>query len=199
MSRALILLPLSALSACSSSNPEQRRRAGLDGDRFRRRAAHRRRRPARIRERRVHRRRHASTQVGSGGDVQAPAGRARGSDRQDRHARDHRHAHAPGQHARGARRPVCSARRTYGVGAAMSLGQDTGDCRSRCGTRRSPTPRGFAPPDAASRRRSPGRTDAPYWITDRSGGPQGGAGAGRAGKSTSSRSGSTIATASTRS
>ena len=54
----------------------------------------------------------------------------------------------------------------FGVGAVMSLGQDTGDVAFQVrGRRPSRMPRGFAPRDAASPMPEPGRTEAPYWIT----------------------------------
>ena len=51
------------------------------------------------------------TQVGRGRAGAGSCGRAaRGPARQDGHARDHRHAHAPGNESRDARSTSCSAR-----------------------------------------------------------------------------------------
>ena len=140
------------------------------------------------------------TQVGTARAGEGAGGRgSRGSDRQDRDAGDHRHAHAP--RAQRARRSSisCSATRTTASPPTLSLGQDAGDVPFQV--------RGETIPNAA-RYRTAGRGHH-----DAGAGPNRQSRTGSRpkpkpgrrcrswppGRSTSSRSGSTTATASTRS
>ena len=101
---------------------------------------------------------------GRSGARRRPA-RARQPDRQDRHAGDRGHAHAPLPSERRALEDSCTGKAYFGVAAVMSLGQDTGDLpfqvrdESIPGAARLRTAgRGITMPE-------PGRSDVPYWIS----------------------------------
>ena len=165
MSRALILLAALVVSACSSSSPEQVAQAPgstatvfdgarvivgngqtienatfvVDGNRL--------------------------TQVGRAGEVQTPAGARRVdlSGKTVMPAIIDTHVHTSRE--RDALVNDLRRRAYWGVGAAMSLGQDTGDVPFQVRAEMIPEAALFRTAGRGITAPEPGRTDIPYWIT----------------------------------